>query len=232
MRERRASCSNRIAHPPPGPRRFRALALQPASRHPPNLRAIPSRLAALPTAFYSSSRGAQRRGDPVALGGPTPRLAASHGPRSVPCHGPWGARTMRSGGPAGAPPTLPPATAPRTPTLAGGKLPLARPASRLLRERPDSAARRGAPRHSPRRRRWRLPTAIGASGDPLAPQRWAAHPRGGLFSPTRPRTSRPSPTQCRGALSETKVLQLFSLQRVGSAGERGPSSPLRRPSLP
>ena len=38
-------------------------------------------------AHDASSRGAKRRSDPVALGGPAPRLAASHGPRSVPMFG-------------------------------------------------------------------------------------------------------------------------------------------------
>jgi hypothetical protein len=40
----------------------------------------------------------------------------------------------------------------------------------------------------------RYPTAARASGDPLAPQRWAAHPRGGVFSPTHPSAAHPSPS--------------------------------------
>ena len=39
----------------------------------------------------------------------------------------------------------------------------------------------------------RYPIAARASGDPLAAQTWAAHPRGGLFSPSHPFAPHPSP---------------------------------------
>jgi hypothetical protein len=78
MREHRASTGRGCSQPPSPLPRLQSLATQPASRHPPILRAVPSHPPSL--------RGAaqRRRGNPVALGGPTTRLAARHGPRSVP----------------------------------------------------------------------------------------------------------------------------------------------------
>ena len=109
----------------------------------------------------------------VALGGPPPRLAANHGPRSVPLLCPWGARPPRPG--------LAPASprrdcSARDRTARSTMGPLGVP----------SSLRSSGPRY---------PIAARASGDPLAPQRWAAHPRGGLFSPTHPSAARPAPTQ-------------------------------------
>jgi hypothetical protein len=153
-----------------GPR-FVPFAVRPAGGRGRPLPAGEGRGEGVPSDFCLSSRA--RRGISCLLGGPSSRLALNHGPRSVPSSGPWGARPPRPG------------LAPASP----GRDCSAR----------DQTARAAvgplAVRSSLRSSRHRHPTAARASGGPLAPQRWAARPRGGLFSPTHPCAARPSPAR-------------------------------------
>jgi hypothetical protein len=161
---------------------------------------------------------------PVALGGPTPRLATSHGQGPSPVMAPG----VRGPLDRGSPPRAPVETAPlATGRRVGGWseagcmtdeasegvgwrlcLSLGLTSAVLPHRTARSAMGPLVVPSSLRSSGPRYPIATRASGDPLAPQRWAAHPRGGLFSPSHPRASRPSPAHrlvCAGLLHTRTV---------------------------